>query len=684
MTRLQRSLSLQRQIPVAHPRAFRSFVALPIGLLVALAEGLGCGSAPAKAPEPPLAVAPAPAVASGVAPIVPRFAAEPAPPPDFVHPAREQQLAALAPRLAESIDAFYAAQKPPSLAVAFVADGQVVLSRVLGMADAAAKKPADARTLYRIGSVTKTFTAALVLALRDGGLLELDRPAEEYLPELAKLVYPFPDAARITLRHLLTHSSGLPRIGNFDYTRPDAQVTEAVLFGAIADAALEAAPGVRYAYSNFGMSLAGFLAGRMSPEGSLRAALAQRVTAPLGMTSTTFEPSVDATLPGAPLVATGYEDRQSLRIATSWRLGESEAAGGLWSSLDDMARWVSFQLSAWPPRPGPEIGPLRRSSLREQHVATFPVALNASLESHQVKATASGIGLGWHTRQSCEYEHLVEHGGAIDGFKASVAFAPERGFGVIILANAIDTNTDALQAELLALAAPVLGPRRALPAPDTLALLSELGASFETCPESAYATLFNAGFRSMVPPAQHAAICAQFSQRHGRCAFAETVSLATPHQGEFLLRCERGAIRASAAVLTAEGRARFSGLMIRSTGFPPSPAVVKGVKQILELYQHWDDALFARSFAKEGVRDRLRAGFIQVHAEAGSCKLAAGAAEGLQGNGEQGAVFPIDCERGGPKNLVLDLDAQGKVISIFFRPRDDADAGQERCAAAPR
>jgi len=259
MTRLQRSRPLCHRIHVAPQRAFCSFLALPIAAVVALSGGVGCGSAPAKAPEPPLAVAPA------VAPIVPHFAADPALPPDFVHPAREQQLAALSPRLAERIGAFYAAQKPPSLAVAVVADGQVVLSRVLGMADVAAKKPADARTLYRIGSVTKTFTAALILALRDGGQLELDRPAEQYLPELANLVYPFPDTARITLRHLLTHSSGLPRIGSFDYTRPDAQVTEAVLLGAVAEAGLEAAPGERYAYSNFGMSLAGFLAGRTSP-----------------------------------------------------------------------------------------------------------------------------------------------------------------------------------------------------------------------------------------------------------------------------------------------------------------------------------------------------------------------------------------------------------------------------------
>ena len=87
----------------------------------------------------------------------------------------------------------------------------------------------DPDTQYRIGSITKTFTAMLVLGLRDEGKLTLDAPAEQYWPELAQVVYPFADAPRFTLRHLLTHGSGLPRLGNFDYTKPDSNVSEAVL-----------------------------------------------------------------------------------------------------------------------------------------------------------------------------------------------------------------------------------------------------------------------------------------------------------------------------------------------------------------------------------------------------------------------------------------------------------------------
>ncbi|HWO13878.1 MAG TPA: serine hydrolase domain-containing protein, partial [Polyangiaceae bacterium] len=333
-----------RSLSSPHVPFGRAMAALCASSLVA------CGAAPPPvpaAPEPPAqpasvsadtsAFVGAPASVGAPAP-APRFATD-AIAVDFRRPERDVALAALLPRLGERIDAFFATQKPPSVAVAFVADGEVRLSRVLGWADIAGKVEPTSHTLYRIGSVTKTFTTALALSLRDEGKLELDRPAEQYWPELMGVEYPFPDAARITLRQLLSHSSGLPRLGNFEYTKPDSAVTGAVLLGALAQAQLDSAPGTAYVYSNFGMSLVGFFAGRMSSEGSLRAALARRLTGPLGMSSTTFDP---ASLAGAA-VATGYASSFDPVVAPLWNLGVSEGAGGLWSSLDDMARWVAFQ-----------------------------------------------------------------------------------------------------------------------------------------------------------------------------------------------------------------------------------------------------------------------------------------------------------------------------------------------------
>jgi hypothetical protein len=346
----------------------------------------------------------------------------------------------------------------------------------------------------------------------------------------------------------------------------------------------------------------------------------------------------------------------------------------LWSSLDDMARWVLFQLSAWPPRPGPELGPLRRSTLREQHVGSLAIGLKASIEGSQ--ATASGVGLGWHTRRSCDLEHLVEHGGAIDGFRAAVGFAPERGFGVVVLANALDAPVQSLQDELLKLAAANLPAREQRPAPDVLTLLGALAESVQSCPASAHEALFTRGFRDSVGLEQYQAACSALSKRHGRCEVGETLSLTSPHQGEFTLRCERGAIRASANVVTEDGASRFGGLLVRSTGFPASPALARATQAAVKLYERWDDSLFAATFANPGVKDALRSGFAQIRAERGHCSLGRDALTGPYGNGETDALLPIVCERGGPVNVSINLDAGGKITGIFVRePEGSSHAG---------
>jgi CubicO group peptidase (beta-lactamase class C family) len=637
---------------------------LPLALAGLL---LACSGVAAPAPAAPAlgeqaAVAPRPA---------PRYASD-ALPVDFRHPERETAIAALLPRLAERIDAFFAANKPPSVAVAVVADGEVRLRRVLGFAHVLGEVEATPSTLYRIGSVTKTFTTALVLSLRDGGRLALDAPVEQYWPELGAVEYPFPDAARISVRHLLTHTSGLPRLGGFDYTKPDSNVTDAVLLDALASARLETVPGTRYVYSNFGMSLLGFFAGRMSSEGSLRAALERRVTGPLGMSSTRFDPATLA----AAAVATGYDGARSLNVAPLWNLGASEAAGGLWSSLDDMARWVRFQLSAWPPRSGAELGPLRRATLREQHMPGLPFELDASLDGTSPSATVRGIGLGWHTRRSCELEHLVEHGGAIDGFKAAVAFAPERDFGVVVLANAIDTQVVALQDELVKLAAAALPAREARPSAALVAALDALGESLASCPPSAFEALFDRGFRGVVGKEKYETVCAGLSRRHGRCAFGEALSLDSASSGSFVLRCERGAVHARASVHLEDGQTRFGGLWVRSTGFPVTPQQARAAEAALKLYERWDDQAFAAAFAKPDLRDAVKSGFAQVHDERGRCELAPDALAGLYGDGERQARLPLRCERGGAQELELTLDDGGKLSGIFLRgPEGGARGG---------
>lgn len=104
----------------------------------------------------------------------------------------------------------------PGVAIGIVHDQQLVWARGFGYRDVARKLPATTRTVYRIASITKTFTATAILQLRDAGLLQLDDPVKKHLPWF-EYRDRFLDAPTITIRHLLTHTSGLPREADFPY-----------------------------------------------------------------------------------------------------------------------------------------------------------------------------------------------------------------------------------------------------------------------------------------------------------------------------------------------------------------------------------------------------------------------------------------------------------------------------------
>jgi CubicO group peptidase (beta-lactamase class C family) len=241
-----------------------------------------------------------------------------------------------------------------------------------------------------------------VLILRDEGKLSLDDPATGTLPELAALRYPTRDSRPITIRDLLTHSSGLPQFGRFSHSRPGHEVTESELFSDLAHLEMPYAPGTRYFYSNFGAALLGPLVARVSGM-PYRDFVTQRILAPLGMRSSVW---ADTDVPKGRL-ATGYvPGTAGLSRQAPWRLGAMEAAGGLFMSLRDLARWAAFQLAAYPPRNDPDPGPLRRSSVREGHggqrriglaiLAHEPTATRPSI----VTARAGGVGLAWHVFES--------------------------------------------------------------------------------------------------------------------------------------------------------------------------------------------------------------------------------------------------------------------------------------------
>lgn len=244
-------------------------------------------------------------------------------------------------------------------AIGIVLEGEIVYLRGFGVRDIVSKRPVDVDTPFRIGSVSKTFTALAIMRLRDAGKLSLDEPAASYLPSLAAVPLPTKDSPPITTRHLLTMTSGLPYDdlwGAVTFGYDDAKLERSIARGI----SFAGAPGERYRYSNLGYALLGQIVERVSGLG-FEEFLAKEVFAPLGMRSTGY---VTGDVPRADMAVGYYRDGARLVAEPVESDRVFAPAGGVVTTISDLARYAAFQLSAYPPRHEPETGTVRRSTLR--------------------------------------------------------------------------------------------------------------------------------------------------------------------------------------------------------------------------------------------------------------------------------------------------------------------------------
>jgi CubicO group peptidase (beta-lactamase class C family) len=269
-----------------------------------------------------------------------------------------------------------------------------------------------------------------IMRLRDEGKLSLDDPAEKYVPELKSLVYPTSDSPRITIRHLLSHATGFPEDnpwGDQQLSRSDAELSAMLKRGI----PFSNAPGVAYEYSNYGFAILGRIVTRASGT-PYNDYVSTHILKPLGMRSTTLSP---ASVPASRL-AHGYrwEDEQ-WKEEPQLPDGSFGAMGGMLTSLSDLGRYVSAFLGAWPPRDGPETGPVRRSSLREMQQVWRPEAPSVDRDSTGLNLTAGGYGFGLGVSSNCQFAHIVTHTGGLPGFGSRMQWLPEHGIGLIAFGN---------------------------------------------------------------------------------------------------------------------------------------------------------------------------------------------------------------------------------------------------------
>ena len=312
--------------------------------------------------------------------------------------------------------------KVPGAAVAVVHDGTLILANGYGRRNLKDKLPVTPKTLFAIGSVTKSFTVISLALLAEQGKLDWDKPVREYLPD-----FRLHDAAateRMTARDLVTHRSGLPRHDLMWYS---STFTRQQMYDRLRY--LEPSRDFRsaYQYQNLMFMTAGYLAGRLSDmpwEDHVR----RHVLTPLGMTSTNLSvlesgKSSDHALPYRTV-------KDQVTEIPFHNIDEIGPAGSINSNIEDMTRYLMMHMSR-----GKAGGKqfLAESSIRPMHSPqmVIPGEVRYSELGH------SSYGMGW-TITSYHGRKLVQHGGNIDGFSALLGFLPEEKIGLVILTNSND------------------------------------------------------------------------------------------------------------------------------------------------------------------------------------------------------------------------------------------------------
>lgn len=603
---------------------------------------------PAPAPAAPIVVTP-PAVPAAT-PAVPIVIADDASEAAFRDPDRRKKIEAAFPAIEKQIQSEMQAQGLPGLVFGIVVDGELAYAKGFGVTDVASKRTPDADTVYRIGSISKSFTALALLSLRDDGALQLDDPLAKWIPEAARLVYPSRDARPITLRQLTNHTSGLPRMGSFEF---ETAPSEDTVVTSLAKTSLESTPGTRWNYSNLGFGLLGIVVAHAA-KAPFHDVVASRLWKPLGMTATVWD---QADVPAGKLAPafTPGPNGPAPKPALA-RLGAVDGAGGIYSSVRDMAKYVAFQLAAYPPRNADDTGPIKRATLREAHSTGVAAGLRPG-----PAFAASTYGFGWAKMQSCRFDDVVGHNGAIDSYHTNITFSPSRGIGMIVMTNFDRGSPDAILENALAtLEKTGAISQREQPASPRLAeAMKRLLAIYHQWDEAA----FKAILARPIDPREQAEL-AGYKQLHGACTTFKIARQESPQAGTFDVTCERGAFQMQ---VSTDSQGQIDGFIGFSKGVAPSPAFASTAQAVLALQAKWDDKIYKKHLAKGGPADVVKALATQFHARHGDCKLAAPLHEGLD-FGYQLACKKEDVEM----FLITDPKDPTQVLGVNLRPVRDA------------
>jgi CubicO group peptidase (beta-lactamase class C family) len=338
--------------------------------------------------------------------------------------------ASLSKRLAEldsTATADFAKHSIGSMTIAVVSGDQLIWTKSYGNADVEKHHPATKDTVYRIGSITKMFTALMLEQLVDSGKVHLSDPVEKYFPEVATIQGRFPGAPPITLVQLATHTSGLGREPDDTETYVHGAVSdwEKTLITALPHVHYIFEPGTRYSYSNIGYAVLGAALARAAGQPYVDY-IPHHIFEPLGMTHSALELNPQI----LPQLAKGYQanpkgvDADAPQREQAGR-GYKVPNGAIYTTVGDLARFCSFLMGHGPS------SVLKTDSL-ERYQYQLAVPANSLL--------TSGYGLGFTVTRQDNYI-AFGHDGAVTGYQAGLEINRDAEIGVLVLANAIGPGT---------------------------------------------------------------------------------------------------------------------------------------------------------------------------------------------------------------------------------------------------
>lgn len=338
-------------------------------------------------------------------------------------PAQLQDFDARVERVREQFDI-------PGIAVAIVKDGEVVLARGYGVREQGKPGAVDARTQFAIASNTKAFTAAALSMLADEGKLKLDDRVVDHLPWF-RMSDPYV-TGEMRIRDLLAHRSGLSLgAGDLLYWPATTYSTDEVV-ARLAKVPLKGGFRDRYAYDNILYAVAQQVIEQVSGQ-SYADFLRKRIFEPVGMTGARF--NADHLQPGdTPATGHAKYDFTQLRPVAPLTWANNSGAGGIYASVEDMAKWMNVQLAGGRLPDGKPLFSQARQQEMWSVITPVPIPEPAVPELAAAKPDFAGYGEGW-SLSSYRGQRLVWHTGGWPGMVSRLTLLPAQKLGVVVLTN---------------------------------------------------------------------------------------------------------------------------------------------------------------------------------------------------------------------------------------------------------